>query len=86
MTSIIVHLLLFLLIVILKPHVDGRMRCPRMCTGHGMCLEDRNRTRLTNPCECFDGYTGIDCSQRMFLLFVFNFFRVNESMCVLLFA
>lgn len=64
MTSIIVYLFLFLLIVILKPHVDGRMRCPRMCTGHGMCLEDRNRTRLTNPCECFDGYTGIDCSQR----------------------
>lgn len=62
MANFVFCLVLFLVLFIIL-QVEARIRCPRMCTGHGTCLSDRNRTRLTNPCECYEGYTGIDCSQ-----------------------
>lgn len=33
--------------------------CPNACSGHGRC------TSPTRVCECFDGYMGGDCSQRI---------------------
>jgi hypothetical protein len=37
----------------------AEMRCPLQCTGNGNCVYGK--------CHCFDGFTGLDCSNSMFI-------------------
>jgi hypothetical protein len=43
---------------LLVTHASGQL-CPKNCNFRGVCSKDQ-----TFRCECFDGYTGADCSLR----------------------
>lgn len=38
------------------PHPEGTIQYVSHCSGRGMCNKGKG------ICECFDGYTGLDCS------------------------
>mmetsp|Transcript_10842 Transcript_10842/g.14124 ORF Transcript_10842/g.14124 Transcript_10842/m.14124 type:complete len:663 (+) Transcript_10842:334-2322(+) len=43
-------------VFILKDYVDG-VPCPNSCSAHGTCVD--------RVCECYAGFTGADCSERL---------------------
>jgi hypothetical protein len=65
---------MFLLIPLLLKFYFADAACPNFCNLHGRCDSD-------NVCNCFDGYSGSDCSQGLL-----NSLTHPEPFCKLFFS
>lgn len=50
-------------LIILGAPGDAAAQCPNNCTGHGTCVPAPQRNRF--ECQCYEGWTGAACSQRV---------------------
>jgi hypothetical protein len=50
-------------LIILGPPGNAAAQCPNNCTGHGTCVPAPQRNRF--ECQCYEGWTGAACSQRV---------------------